>query len=202
MTDMETSQYRRVEDYGNVSIAQSRNGEYSLLTSDGWEIIPEGKYAWISPFEGGLARVRTKGTYNMGNNIAIMDFDDDSKTIEGKENIDAYYARLRREHPEQFSHWGIINMHGEEVVPTIYDEIWNFYKKGRKSTRCVKNGESTEVYFCNLPGSDSYVDQEPYDDYCYDFLDYESRCFDSEGNFDCEAYEDMVMDGLVVPDYF
>lgn len=97
---MENSQYRHVENYGKVSVAQSKSGEYSLLTSDGWEIIPEGKYAWISPFDGGLARVRTKGVYNMVNIVAIIDFDDDSKTIEGKGNIDAYYARLRREHPE------------------------------------------------------------------------------------------------------
>lgn len=46
--------------------------------------------------------------------------------------------------------WGIINEHGEEVLPCEYDEVWNFYGKNRCSTRVVKDGIASDVYFTIL----------------------------------------------------
>lgn len=46
--------------------------------------------------------------------------------------------------------WGIINEQGEEVLPCEYDEVWNFYGKNRCSTRVVKDGIASDVYFHNL----------------------------------------------------
>lgn len=46
--------------------------------------------------------------------------------------------------------WGIINEQGEEVLPCVYDEVWNFYGKNRCSTRVVKDGIASDVYFHSL----------------------------------------------------
>ncbi len=46
--------------------------------------------------------------------------------------------------------WGIINEQGEEVLKVEYDRIWNFFEKGRYSTKIIKYGEEREVYFYDL----------------------------------------------------
>lgn len=46
--------------------------------------------------------------------------------------------------------WGIINKKGEEVLPVIYENIWNFYDKNRYSTKVVLNGCEYEVCFHDL----------------------------------------------------
>lgn len=46
--------------------------------------------------------------------------------------------------------WGIINEKGEEVLPCVYDEVWMFIGKNRYSTRVVKDGIASEVYFHDL----------------------------------------------------
>ncbi len=46
--------------------------------------------------------------------------------------------------------WGLINEEGVEVVPAIYDNIWNFYGKNRYSTRVEKDGKKSELYFHDL----------------------------------------------------
>jgi len=42
--------------------------------------------------------------------------------------------------------WGIIDTEGNEVLPLIYSEIWNFYNKGRKSTKVYKGYEEDGKY--------------------------------------------------------
>lgn len=37
--------------------------------------------------------------------------------------------------------WGIINIYGEEKVPAIYDNIWNFYGRKRRNTILELNNE-------------------------------------------------------------
>lgn len=74
--------------------------------------------------------------------------------------------------------WGIIDENGKEVLPCEYDEVWNFIGKKRFSTRVVKNGVASEVYFHNLNpllpkrniglhnyGNDRYYERKTYNDY-------------------------------------
>lgn len=46
--------------------------------------------------------------------------------------------------------WGIINTNGEVVLPIEYSDIWNFYDKNRFSTKIIKNGKESDVFFHNL----------------------------------------------------
>ena len=46
--------------------------------------------------------------------------------------------------------WGIINEKGEEVLPLVYDNIWNFMGKHRFSTTVEKDGQTSLVYFHDL----------------------------------------------------
>lgn len=48
------------------------------------------------------------------------------------------------------SKWGIINTKGEEILPLVYDKIWNFYGKNRFSTKAIKDGVEKEVFFHDL----------------------------------------------------
>ncbi len=52
--------------------------------------------------------------------------------------------------------WGIINDLGEEVVPPIYDKIWNFYKKNRTTTTCIEDGCRKEFSLTDL----SFIDNK------------------------------------------
>lgn len=53
--------------------------------------------------------------------------------------------------------WGIINVNGEEVLPLIYNDIWNFYNKNRLSTYVVsKERGGEDVYFHDLDPSNPY----------------------------------------------
>ena len=104
--------------------------------------------------------------------------------------------------------WGIINEKGEEVLPLEYEEVWNFLGKNRYSTKVVKDGEQSDVYFCDLNPElpqrrrefrqdDYYEDRnEAYDDLYFDI----DRCYDEQGNFDYERLEDAIMDGEYVPE--
>lgn len=46
--------------------------------------------------------------------------------------------------------WGIINISGEEVIPVVYDNIWNFLGKKMFSTRIEKDGEVKHINFHDL----------------------------------------------------
>ena len=47
---------------------------------------------------------------------------------------------------------GIINENGAEVVPPIYDDIWNFYGKNRNSTRSIIGGTVKDMPLNGLRG--------------------------------------------------
>ena len=107
-------------------------------------------------------------------------------------------------------YWGIINEKGEEVLPLEYEEIWNFLGKNRYSTKVVKDGMKSNVYFHDLnpklpqrnSGQSSYSDDDcgwyddPNDGLYFDI----NKCYDYEGNFDYERLEDAIMDGEYVPE--
>ena len=136
--------------YGNVTVIQRSDYQWGIIDSNGNEVVPFGKYAWIDGFEKGLARVRSHGKITYSKNIvAIIGLDEDP-IIEGQEEIQKVIQREFEEHPESFSKWGIINELGEEVLPVVYDEVWNFLGKGRFSTKAVKAGVEHDIRFDEL----------------------------------------------------
>lgn len=61
------------------------------------------------------------------------------------DGFDNGYARVNKREK-----WGIINSEGDEVLPVKYDKIWNFYNKGKQSTRIVLDKDVFgEFYFNN-----------------------------------------------------
>lgn len=90
--------------FENLRVVQRSDYKWGVLDADGNEIVPFGKYSWISGFErGGYARVKSTN---------------DNGSITIHEN----------RHPFNFAKWGIIDTKGNEVVPLEYDEIWGLYE--------------------------------------------------------------------------
>ena len=142
--------YIKRTDYNNVSVVENSNYEWGVIDINDNIVVPFGKYGWIDGFDSGLARVRTKKDPGVvGNTIAIVDLND-GNSIEGKENIELFYENDRIMHPEKYAKWGIINEFGDEVLPLIYDRIWNFLGKNRKSTTVEKDGYSSLIFFKDL----------------------------------------------------
>ena len=150
---MEKKDYIKEMNYGSVTVVENRSYQWAVIDNQGNYVVPFGKYGWIDGFDSGIARVRTnkqlgRATFTTG---IILDIDTPNPiAIEGKENIQSFYENDRVKHPEKYAKWGIINEKGEEVLPVIYDEVWNFYGKKRFSTTVVKDGYSSEVYFHDL----------------------------------------------------
>lgn len=131
----------REDKYGNVKVIQRSDNTLGLTDFQNNIIVPFGKYAWISPFDSGLARVRSHGFYGK----ILFVFDSEGNTISGEDAINKYVKENK-----PYAKWGIINEKGEEVLPVEYDEVWNFYGKNRYTTRVVKNGEKWDVFLCEL----------------------------------------------------
>ena len=139
---------KRENKYDNVIVFETKDYEWGVKDLDGNEIVPVGKYAWIDGFDHGLARVHTKG--NIGYTKNYIELDLETGESVGGEALDALEEKRRKAHPEQYAKWGIINEKGEEVLPLEYDSIWNFFGKGRLSTKTVKQGNEKEVFFHDL----------------------------------------------------
>jgi hypothetical protein len=145
--------YIKELNYGKVTVVENQDGQWGVIDNEGNIIVPFGKYGWIDGFDSGLARVRThKNSGRAGDTTGMVIglFSDNPVIIEGKENIQSFLDNDRIKHPEKYAKWGIINEKGEEVLPVIYDDIWNFYGKNRYSTKVEKDGMLTEVYFHEL----------------------------------------------------
>ena len=86
--------------------------------------------------------------------------------------------------------WGIINEQGVEVLPVIYDNIWNFVNKNRDSTIVVLDNITSSVHFDALttPGA-IQGDDEPLEleDDDYDLYEY-----DQYGEFAGTYAQDMM----------
>lgn len=96
-------------DFDDVSVIERKDGLWGVMKKDGTEIVPFGKYDLIEPFYMGLARVKI------------------GKVPVGKsENYGKYY-------------WGIIDVHGEEVIPVEYTELWQFHLKQKSRIRLAKD---------------------------------------------------------------
>lgn len=189
--------------YDDVIVVQHSDYEWGVIDIKGKVIVPFGKYGWIDGFDQGLARVRThKHSGRVGNTIAIGLWGLSDSVIEGKENIQSFLDNDRTKNPENYAKWGIINEEGEEVLPLIYDDIWNFLGKDRYSTRVELNGEYKEVYFHDLNPSlpvrgieDHYSSTSDYDDYSGNNFD-----INGEGYFDEERLEDAFFSGEYLPE--
>lgn len=149
---MEKSRYIKVANYGNVSVVQNSIYQWGVIDREGNTIVPFGKYEWIDGFDSGLARVRSKGnTGRAGHTVAIINLSESAPfAIQGKDAIQQFYDKDRQIHPDKYAKWGIINESGEEVLPLEYDDIWGFLGKNRFSTKVVKNGVESDVYFHDL----------------------------------------------------
>ena len=181
IVDMENNLYYSRRDFGRVSVVQNRDLQFAVISSDGEVIVPFGKYAWIDGFDSGLARVHTAGVrFNDPNLCAVIN--DGINVIEGKA-LTAYYDDLKRNHPDQLSRWGIINMDGEEVVPVKYDNVWNFFGKNRKSTIVENDGSRYRVRFSDLPGSVYHIEEEDGDAYDADYDDYGTHYGEYAGSY-------------------
>lgn len=164
------------KNYGDVTVVENSDYKWGVIDTDGNIIVPFGKYGWIDGFDNGLARVRTNK--NPGFSKNLIGIIGDNEAISGAENIKAYIEKDKKENPDKYAKWGIINEKGEEVLPCEYEDIWRFSGKKRYSTRVVKNGIAREVYFHDLNPSlpkrviksnsygDKYLgEQKTYDDY-------------------------------------
>lgn len=134
--------------FGSVTVVRREDYQWGVVDNTGKEIVPFGKYEWIDKFDKGLCRVRTKGKTLCTKNIAGIwtseSFVNDPRAIH------EITIKDFQENPDKYAKWGIINEQGEEVLPVEYDEVWNFCGKNRLSTKAVKNGVTTEIYFHDL----------------------------------------------------
>ena len=155
------NQNRSERTYGNVKVIQNNRYDWGVEDIHGNIIVPYGKYAWIDGFDQGLARVRTEGQITYTKNIgAIYSINEESRFEEvttDPELIHQIIIEDKQERPEVFAKWGIINEKGEEVLPVEYDEIWKFLGKNLSSTKVVKDGVDSIVYFDKLNPQPNYT---------------------------------------------
>ena len=193
---------RKVLRCGNLNVIEHPNGDYGVVDKDGHVIVPFGKYGWIDGFSLGLARVRTKGKHGrVGNIIGIVDLDG-PLNIMGKAEVIKYIDEDRKNNPQLYAKWGIINAQGEEVLPLEYDDIWGFYGSDISFTTVEKDGESRQVslYKLNPTLRAAHVMKKARQrSNNYDYPEYPDY-YDSEGFLDEERLEDAYLDGEWVPD--
>lgn len=150
--------------YGAVTVVERIDGKWGVVDSEGNEIVPFGKYGWIDGFDHGLARVRTSGKPYRSRAKTVAIIADSQNLITDPVEIAQEKKNEREQHPERFAKWGIINERGEEVLPVVYDNIWNFLGKNRYSCRVEKGNDWHEVYFSDLNPSlphHNYSGREP-----------------------------------------
>lgn len=196
---MENKNYIKELNYGNVTVVENKDYQWAVIDNQGNFVVPFGKYGWIDGFDSGLARVRThKKSGKAGNTTGmILDLDTDNPiVIEGQENVQKFFDSDRLVHPEKYAKWGIINEKGEEVLPLIYDNIWNFLGKNRYSTKVEKDGYTSDIDFKSLNPSlpnktqdhSQRFDNEDY--YPYDEPGWGS--YDEYGGYN--GYDDYTID--------
>ena len=183
---MENSNYIAKKDYGNVAVVENKSYQWAVIDNRGNFIVPFGKYGWIDGFDSGLARVRTATNAERARESASLFFNLPANRV----------GVVCKEQPNPANvKWGIINESGEEALPVVYDNIWNFLGKNRHSTRVEKGGYEKEVFFSDLNPSLSVHandSQEEYydDDYPYDEPGWGS--YDEYGGYN--GYDDYTID--------
>ncbi len=161
MLELKPLSFNEEHHYGKITLLRKDFDKYSVLDENGNTIVPFGKYQFIDGFDGGLARVRKVIVDTSGIDYSLGD------------------ANINK--------WGIINENGEEVLPVVYDDIWKFYNKGRNSTKVVKDGVSSLVYFKDLnPAFVEHASYHPRQTY----RDYEVN--DTEPDYYDDPFEERI----------
>ncbi|MDE7386571.1 MAG: WG repeat-containing protein [Muribaculaceae bacterium] len=147
-----------IYEFDNVVVIEKNDGKWGVISNQGDEIVPFGKYDLIEPFFMGLARVKI-GT------VAVGKSDN--------------YGKYR---------WGIINLSGEEVIPVEYTELWQFHLKQKTIIRMAKGAEyhwlnlydiATYPYNIKTDSNGHIMDAEYYDQLREDYrIDDISDAFD------------------------
>ena len=93
--------YTMISAIGNKRLftVQNKRYEYGVITADGEEIVPFGKYQWIDGFDKGLARVKlgkvTNGIKDSGNKWGLIDVDGNEVLPVEYDDIWNFYAKNR-----------------------------------------------------------------------------------------------------------
>ena len=188
--------------YKDLYVVEHKDGQYGVIDKYGHIIVPFGKYAWIDGFSYGLARVRTSGFSGRFSNMPGIINSEGFLEIVSREVIKEHIAEDRKQNPQNYAKWGIINERGEEVLPVEYDDVWGFYNKDIYFTTVVKDGEEKRVYFSDLNPTlrdhkrRHVLHNQDYDEY-YPGI---SQYCDYEGFIDEDRLEDAYLDGEWVPD--
>ena len=177
----------------NVSESDYPRPVYGLLDYQG-EILFEPIYYSLL-----LADNKKLVTVNLYSKYAVFDINGNEIVPYGKYTwIDGFengFARVKIGQrtnglAENGSKWGLINEKGEEVLPLEYDDIWNFFGKHRNSTRVIKAGVPSKVYFQDLQDKGmSLHHEEDFDD------DYGTHYGEFPGSYaqDVMGYSDDVI---------
>lgn len=172
--------------YGEVRVVENAAYQWAVIDNQGNFIVPFGKYGWIDGFDSGLARVRTHSISESARDSVISYF---NLSEGGDSGVICNNSKGYK--------WGIINERGEEVLPLVYDNIWNFYRKNRFSTTVERDGESTEVYFHTLnPALPIHTSRSRTHYYVSDYNDYGSHYGEYAGSYaqDVMGYSDDMID--------
>lgn len=150
----------------NGSVATYHRPLYGVINAKGEVILDTIYFSLVPAIEGQMFTVQNK-KYQYG----VLGTDGTEIIPFGKYNwIDGFdkgLARVRVGSQSSDNKWGIINEQGHEVLPVIYDDVWNFYGKDRSSTKVKDHDIYRNILFTELLN----VDEELEDDYMYDNYD-------------------------------
>lgn len=148
---MKNESYIKELNYGNVTVVENKDYHWAVIDSQGNIVVPFGRYAYIDGFENGLARVHTAGDSGRKTDVNAIEFLNYKKRNRDRDlSFEEFIRQDRRENPNKYAKWGIINEEGEEVLPVIYDDVWKFYGKDLTFTNVEKAGALSKVYFHDL----------------------------------------------------
>jgi hypothetical protein len=151
---MENKEYIKELNYGKVTVVQNKDYQWAVIDDQGNIVVPLGKYAYIDGFENGLARVHTVGDSGRKTDVNAIKFLNYKNRNKDRElSFNEFIRQDRKENPNKYAKWGIINENGEEVLPVIYDDVWKFYGKDLSFTNVEKDGARSKVYFHDLDPS-------------------------------------------------
>lgn len=196
---MENKEFIKQHNYGNVTVVENRDYQWAVIDNQGNFVVPFGKYTYIGGFEKGLARVHTAGDSGRKADVNAIEYlNYKNRNKDKKLSYDEFLQQDRKMNPNKYAKWGIINEKGEEVLPVIYDDVWNFYGKNLHSVTVEKDGVRFKVPLHTLNPSlsgseiskDFHLDNVHDDDYPYNEPGWGS--YDEYGGYN--GYDDYTID--------
>ena len=187
-------EYLSEKPYGDVKVVRRRDRKWGVVDSEGNEIVPFGKYTWIDAFSRGLARVKIGAMVDAkGDEVSPLTSYNWVHSYDFGYNERGVSLAFENEGDK----WGIIDIHGTEVVPVVYDKIWNFKDFMHDYTTAEKDGEREVLDLTDY--FDELLDEECDDYDCYDdydsYDDYGTHYGEFEGSYaqDVMGYSDDVI---------